>query len=300
MFFERLLSRVRSYGTWRVAVAVAESGAVLAGAAAARDAGVATPILFGDPERIRTEARGAEVSLEGMAWGPATADPLRAAVKAVRTGQADVLLKGAVDTPHFLQAILDHEVGLRDADLLTHMAAFALPERERPLFLTDSGMIAHPDLEQKVRILANGIRFLHRLGYAEPRVALLSASETPDPRLPSTTDAVALKARAEGGALGRAVVDGPMALDLALSERAARIKHYHSPVAGRADLLICPDVVAGNLLGKSMLYLARARGAGLVLGATHPIVMLSRADDAATKLRSLVLAAATAQGNEDA
>jgi phosphate butyryltransferase len=172
------------------------------------------------------------------------------------------------------------------------MAAYEVSSLGRPLFVTDSGLNPYPDLAQKTEILRQGIRFLHRLGFERPRVAILSSSELLDARNPASRDALALTAAAAGDAFGSAVVDGPLALDLAISASAAAIKGVRSPVAGCADLLIVPDVVAGNILGKALLHLVRAPGAGLVLGASAPVVMLSRADDAATKLRSLALAIA--------
>ncbi|MCK5798505.1 MAG: phosphate butyryltransferase, partial [Deltaproteobacteria bacterium] len=202
------------------------------------------------------------------------------------------LLKGKVPTPDFLRAVLNRDRGLRGPGLLTHMAVFEMDALDRPLFLTDSGLNPSPDAAQKAEILRIGIDFLHHMGYPRPRVALLSSSEDPNADISASRDAVAVKRAAEGDALGAADVEGPLALDLAVSPKAAAIKGVVSEVAGRADLLLCPDVVAGNLLGKAMLYLAGARGAGILLGARAPVVMLSRADDAATKLRSLALAIA--------
>jgi phosphate butyryltransferase len=294
VFFDRVIDRVRRAPTRRVAVAAADGAALLLGMVQARDAQLAQPLLFGDAARLRAQAAQAGLDLAALEIRnhPDPAQALAAAVDAVRSGHCEVLLKGAVPTPDFLRAVLQREGGLRGPGLLSHMAAFELDGRERPLFLTDSGLTPYPDLPGKIAILRQGIRFLHCLGYSRPKVAVLSSTESPDPRIPASADAVALERAAAGDALGAADVAGPFALDLAVSARAAAVKGVVSPVAGQADLLLCPDVVAGNILGKSLLYLAGARGAGLILGATAPVVMLSRADDAQTKLRSLALAIA--------
>ena len=294
MFFERILEGVRLAPARRVAVAAAAGRSVLEALTEARDQGIARPLFFGDAARIEAEARtaGFAISPDEIADCPDPHEALVSAVATVREGRCGVLLKGKVPTPEFLRAVLDRERGLRGPGLLTHMAAFELDALDRPLFLTDSGLVATPDLAQKEAILREGLRFLHGLGYARPKVAILAASEEPDPRIPASRDAVALVERAAGDAFGAADIAGPYALDLAISPTAAALKGVVSPVAGRADLLLCPDVVAGNLLGKSMLYLAGARAAGLVLGATAPVVMLSRADSPEARLRSLSLAIA--------
>jgi phosphate butyryltransferase len=294
VFFERILQDVRRAPPRRVAVAAAAGVSLLEGLLQARDQGIAQPLFFGDAPALLAQAEQA-----GLALSPGEVEhqaspqqALQAAVGSVRQGRCGVLLKGKVPTPDFLRAVLNREQGLRGPGLLTHMAAFEMDSLARPLFLTDSGLNPYPSPEQKVMILGEGIRFMHRMGYARPRVAVLSSSEQPDPRNPASRDAATLKQAAAGDALGAADVDGPYALDLAVSTAAAELKGIVSPVAGRADLLICPDVVAGNILGKSMLYLAQARAAGVILGATAPVVMLSRADTAEAKLRSLALAIA--------
>lgn len=294
MFFDRILEGVRGAPARRVAVAAAAGKSVLEALCEARDLGIARPLFFGAAAQLTAEARaaGLAVSPDEIADHPDPHEALMAAVGAVRAGRCGVLLKGKVPTPDFLRAVLDRGRGLRGPGLLTHMAAFELPALDRPLFLTDSGLNPTPDLAQKEAILREGIRFLHGLGYTRPKVAILAASEEPDPRIPASRDAVALVERAAGDAFGAADIAGPYALDLAVSPAAAALKGVVSPVAGRADLLICPDVVAGNLLGKSMLYLAGARAAGLLLGATAPVVMLSRADGPEARLRSLSLAIA--------
>ena len=299
MFFERLLEGARRAPPRRVAVAAAAGRSVLEALAEAREQGIARPLFFGDEEQLLAEAAraGIAISTEEIAHAPDPHGALLAAVTAVRQGRCGVLLKGTVPTPDFLRAVLDRERGLRGPGLLTHMAAFELDALDRPLFLTDSGLNPAPDLARKEAILREGIRFLHGLGYARPKVAILAASEEPDPHIPASRDAVALVERAAGDAFGAADIAGPYALDLAVSPAAAASKGVVSPVAGRADLLICPDVVAGNLLGKSMLFLAGARAAGLILGAAAPVVMLSRADSPEARLRSLSLAIAWDQAS---
>ncbi len=298
MLFDRILTELSQRPPVPVAVAAASGVGLLEAMASARDRGLVRPVLFGDAAELEREAQRAGLSFESSEIEDhASVDrALSAAVAAVRDGRCAVLVKGSASTQAFLRAVLDRDRGLRSGGLLTHMAAFELDRLDRPLFLTDSGLVATPDLAAKVEILRQGVSFLHRLGYARPRVAVLSSSELPDARNRASIDAAALVLAAAGDALGAADVAGPYALDLAVSPKAAALKGVVSPVAGRADLLICPDVVAGNILGKSMLYLAGARGAGVILGASAPVVMLSRADDAATRLRSLALAIAVHPG----
>lgn len=294
MLFERILDALSRAPTRRVAVAVAGGRSLLEGMALARERGIAAPVFFGDIGALQAEAEALGVTLqpEELVHHTHPQRALGAAVAAVRTGDCDVLLKGKLPTPDFLRAVLRRHGGIRGSGLISHMAAFELDALDRPIFLTDSGLIPHPSLDQKREILRLGVSFLRGLGYPRPRVAVLASSELPDPGIPASLDAVALVEAAADDAFGAADVAGPYALDLALSPRAAALKGIEHPVAGRADLLICPDVVAGNLLGKSMILLGGARAAGVLLGARVPVVMLSRADDADTKLRSLALAIA--------
>ncbi|MBN1337658.1 MAG: phosphate butyryltransferase [Deltaproteobacteria bacterium] len=295
MGFDRLRASLAGLPPRRVAVAGAASPGVLAGLALARDQGLAMPLLCGEEPAIRAAAAQEGIDLGGMEVCPASGPEAaaRAAVALVREGAADVLLKGHVPTPAFLRAVLDRVSGLRCGALLTHLAAFEIPALDRVVFLTDSGMIPFPDLETKARILENAVAYLARIGIPAPHVALLAANEEVDPAIPASADAAALRAMATRFA--PAVTDGPLGLDLALSPAAAAAKGVDSPVAGRADLLLCPDVVAGNLLGKSFIYVGGARAAGVVLGARCPVVMLSRADTPDTRVRSLVLALAGAE-----
>ena len=300
MFFDKIIADVKRDRPPHVAVAAASGESLIRGLVQARQRGIGKPLFFGDAGALRAAASRAGLSLgaDEVQHCLSPEQALQAAVAAVREGRCGVLLKGRVPTPAFLRAVLNRQQGLRGPGLLTHMAAFELDTLDRPLFLTDSGLNPFPDAEQKAEILRVGIAFMHRLGYARPRVALLSSSEQVDPRNPASRDAVLVKQAAAGDALGAADVDGPLALDLAVSPAAAAAKGVRSPVAGRADLLLCPDVVAGNLMGKAIAYLARARTAGVLLGARAPVVMLSRSDDAETRLRSLALAIAVQQGRE--
>lgn len=300
MLFNDLAQRLVGSPPRRVAVAGAAREGLLTGMARARDLGLVIPVLCGDETGIHDAAERGGVDLTDMeiVHLPVPEGALRRAVDLVREGRADILLKGDVSSPDFLRAVLDREWGLRDEGMLSHLAVFEVPSLGRPLLLTDSGMILFPTFEQKVRILENAVRFALRLGFDTPRVAVLSSTELPDPRVPSSMDAARLKELGAAGAFAPAVVDGPLALDLALSAEAGRVKGARSPVVGQADILLCPDVVAGNILGKSMIYMAGARSAGLVLGARRPVVMLSRADTPQTKLDSLVLAMAACRAPE--
>ncbi|MEJ5228762.1 MAG: bifunctional enoyl-CoA hydratase/phosphate acetyltransferase [Pseudothermotoga sp.] len=212
-------------------------------------------------------------------------------VKIVSSGQAHILLKGLVKTSTLLKAVLNKEWGLRGSGLLSHIAALEVPALDRIIFVTDGGMVIRPTLEDKVTIIRNAVNLLHRLGYSKPRVALICAVETVNQEMPETVEAAVISKLAQRGEIKGCIVDGPLGLDNALNEEAAKIKGIQSEVAGKADLLVVPDIHSGNFLGKSAVYLAGGRIAGLVVGAKAPVVVVSRADNAQSKLLSIAMAA---------
>ncbi|MGJ8454821.1 bifunctional enoyl-CoA hydratase/phosphate acetyltransferase [Pseudothermotoga sp. U03pept] len=212
-------------------------------------------------------------------------------VKLVSSGKAEIILKGLVKTSILLKAVLNKEWGLRGTGVLSHVAALEVPALERVVFVTDGGMIIRPTLEDKVTIIRNAVDLLHRLGYSEPKVALICAVETVNQQMPETVEAAVISKMAQRGELKNCVVDGPLGLDNALSQEAAKIKGIKSEVAGKADLLVVPDIHSGNFLGKAAVYLAGGSIAGLVVGAKAPVVVVSRADSAQSKLLSLAMAA---------
>lgn len=213
-----------------------------------------------------------------------------AAVEAVQTQRAQVLMKGMVNSSIFLKAVLHSKKGLRGEGLLCHLAAFEVPGWPKLQFHTDGGMNLLPNLEQKREILSLSVEALHRMGVMVPRVAVLSANELVNPRLPSSVEARRLQEWSEAGNLGGCIVEGPVAMDVALSKEAAKHKGLKSRVAGETDLFLLPGIEAANIVGKALMYCAKARMAGVILGASCPIVMASRADDAQAKLNSLAMA----------
>jgi phosphate butyryltransferase len=204
-------------------------------------------------------------------------------------GLAQVAMKGKVDTATFLRAALDRELGLRTGALLSHVAVFDMVDLERLILVSDAGVNIAPNLEQKADIIRNAITVAHRLGLEKPRIAVLASTETVNPRIPANVEAAALAKMADRNQITGAVVDGPLALDNAISPDAAEDKEIISNVAGRADILICPDIEAGNMLVKSIVYFARHPMAGVVVGARAPLIVPSRSDTFESKLGSLAL-----------
>ena len=289
--FSDLMKEAKARGPKKVAVAVAQDEVVLEALDAARAEKIATPLLFGDKKAIEEAAAKAKVDLKG--WDITDikdmAEASKAAVQAVSQGKADFLMKGLVATSTFLKAVLDKEVGLRTGRLLSHVAVMELPAYPKIFFITDGGMCVKPDLTAKVDIINNAVDVAHKLGIETPKVAVLAAVEVVNPEMPETADAAELSKMAERGQFKGCLVDGPLALDLAVSAEAARHKKVKSAVAGDADILILPEIAAGNILAKGFIYMANARAAGLIAGATKPVVMLSRADSKEQKLNSIAL-----------
>lgn len=222
-------------------------------------------------------------------------DAVEAAVRSVRAGRAQMLMKGLVSTSTFLRGILNKEWGLRKRALLSHVAVFEVREPERLVLLTDVAMNIAPDVPAKVQIIENAVEFAHRLGIAQPRVAAIAAVETVSPDMPATIDAAVLAKMADRGQIKGCLVDGPLALDNALSAEAARHKGITSAAAGCADILLVPDIESGNVLYKALGLLTSCPLAAVILGASAPVVLTSRADSDETKFNSIALAAAVSE-----
>jgi phosphotransacetylase len=250
------------------------------------------PILVGPRAEIAKAAVTAGVSLDGAELVEA-ATPVEAAIAAVklcRGGAADALMKGSLHTDELMGAVVSREAGLRTARRISHVFAMDVPSYPKALFVTDAAINIAPDLMTKVDIVQNAVDMLHVLGNPRPKVAILSAVETVNPKIPSTLDAALLCKMADRGQITGALLDGPLAFDNAISRAAAQIKKIVSPVAGDADILVVPDLEAGNMLAKQLSYLANADSAGIVLGATVPVILTSRADTVASRLASIALA----------
>lgn len=217
------------------------------------------------------------------------------AVAAVRTGQAQLLMKGLLQTATIMKAVLNRETGLRTGRALSHACAFEIPDWPKLIFISDVALNVSPDVARKADIIRNQVLMAQALGVARPKVAALAAVETVNPDMPATLDARALQEMAERGELGDCVVQGPLALDLAVSPESGKTKGVTGPVVGDADILLVPNIEAGNMLYKGLVYFAKARPAGIIMGARCPVVLLSRADTADAKLMSIALGVLTAE-----
>ena len=295
--FDAMIEAARQTGPVQIAVAAAHDPEVLRAVGRAQAEGMVQATLVGDWPAI--EAYAAQT---GVALGEATIlhepDP-RAAARAVvdlaREGRAGIVVKGQIKTAELLGVALNRDVGIRGRGLLTHVALFELPGMDRLIYLSDSGVVVYPDVYQKLEIINNVVAVARLFGVTEPKVAILAASDTVHPKIPASIDALALAKMAEQGWVEGALVDGPLALEVAISPRAAQLEESDSPIAGLADVLIVPNVEAGNIVAKGLLYFARARMAGLVVGARVPIIISSRADSAETRYLSLAMAAILAR-----
>jgi phosphate butyryltransferase len=290
--FDDLIAAAQTRGPVRVAVAAAHDPEVLAAISRAQQAGMLEAILVGDWPAIEATLQQHHTDLRGTAFIH-EADPLRAAQQAValaRDGQVDVVVKGQVKTAQLLSAVLKRHTGIRGERLASHVGMFELPGMDRLIYLSDSGVVLNPDVYQKLEIIQNVVQVCQRFGLAEPRVAILAASDTVHPKIPASIDALSLTKMAEQGWVEGAIVDGPMGLEVAISPQAARLEGSTSPIGGRADVLIVPNAEAGNIVAKGLLYFARARMAGVVVGARVPILINSRADSAETRFLSLAMA----------
>jgi phosphate butyryltransferase len=279
--------------TARLAVAAAAEPDVLRAVADARARGVVEPILVGERDAVARAADEAGVDVSSMEIDdvPGIEAATRRAVALVSSGEAAMLMKGLVETSVLLRAVLDRESGLRSGSVLSHLAIFEVEGFPRPLGVTDAAMSIAPDYAAKKAILENAVAFFRSIGYDEPKVAILAAKEKVSEKMPATTDAALLVEAFRRGEITGCLVDGPFALDNAVSVEAARTKGIDSPVAGLADILLLPQIESGNVLYKALAFLSRSRHAGVIVGARAPIVLTSRADSHAAKLDSISLAA---------
>ncbi|MBA8888790.1 phosphotransacetylase [Dokdonella fugitiva] len=295
--YERLLRAAQALPPIRVAVAHPCSREALEAAIEARDADLIVPVLVGPRARIDALAVEAGLSLDGVERVDVEHShaAAAAAVALARECKVDAVMKGSLHTDELLHAALDRENGLRTARRVSHAFLMDVPMYPRPMLITDAAVNIAPTLAEKADIVQNAIDLMHRVGYERPRVAILSAVETVNPAIASTVEAAALCKMADRGQITGGVLDGPLAFDNAVSEEAARIKGIDSPVAGRADVLVVPDLESGNMLYKQLVYLAGADAAGVVLGARVPIILTSRADSVRIRLASCALAVLLAQ-----
>jgi len=295
--YERLLAAAQSLPAVTTAVAHPCDQISLEGVVEAARLRLIAPILVGPPGRIRDTAAAAGLDISGFPLEAAahSHDSAAKAVELVRKGGAEALMKGSLHTDELMGAVVARETGIRTARRISHCFVMDVPGYKDPLIVTDAAVNIAPDLADKVDIVQNAIDLGHALRFEEVRVAILSAMETVNPKVPSTIEAAALCKMADRGQIVGAIIDGPLALDNAISEESAAIKHIVSPVAGRANVLVVPDLEAGNMLAKSLSFLAGADAAGIVLGARVPIILTSRADSVVTRLASCAVASLLAE-----
>lgn len=273
-------------------IALAEDNSVLEAAKVLSENEIANVLLTGDPEKIRKCAAQVGYPVREEEIVPAFSEEEAAgkAVEQIRLGRAEILMKGHTSTPVIMKAVLDKENGLRTGGVLSHVAVAEIPTYHKLLMVTDGGINIAPDLETKIAIINNAVRVAEKLGVDVPKIAALCPIEKVNPKIPETIDAAALQAMSEKGGFGRAIVEGPIATDVALSAKAAERKNLTSRIAGDIDAFLVPGLTCGNALLKFLMFLANAKVGGIVLGAKVPIVLLSRADEPAEKLNSMLLA----------
>jgi phosphotransacetylase len=256
-------------------------------------------VLVGPQDRIRqlAETLNIDITPYELVDTPHSHASAAEAVALCRAGRTEALMKGSLHTDEFMSAIVKKETGLRTAARISHVFILDVPTYPRPLFLTDAAISIYPTLEDKIHIVKNAVGLAHSLGIERPKVAILSAVETINPKIPSTLEAASLCKMADRGQITGALLDGPLAFDNAISKEAAMIKGITSEVAGEADIFVVPDLEAGNMLAKQLTYLIDADAAGIVLGARVPVILTSRADSPRARLASCAVAAAAAHAS---
>jgi phosphate butyryltransferase len=289
----KLLDKATQQKNKVIAVAAAEDHEVLEAVCEAINRNVASFILYGEESEIKDFLSGKSLLNDERIKIIGTSNPKEAAmeaVKAVSSGRADVLMKGLISTSAILKEVLNKEYGLRSGKVLSHVAAFGVPGFEQLIFVTDAGMNIAPDLKVKAEIVQNAVNVARTLGIEQPKVAPLAAVEVVNPDMQATLDCAALVQMASRGQIKNCIIDGPLALDNAVSIDAAKHKGIQSDVAGRADILMVPTIEVGNVLYKSLIYFAKAKVGAVIAGARAPIVLTSRADSSESKLYSIALA----------
>ncbi len=289
--FDELMEIAKKRGPKKVALACAEDVDALKAINEAKKAGIVEAILVGDEAKIKANAEKENIDItqyEILHEADMVAAS-RKAVELVSTGKAHMVMKGLVDTSIILKAVLDKEIGLRTGNPLSHVALFQVPGFDKMHLVTDAAMTIAPDLEGKKALINNVVPVARALDIQIPKVAVICAKEKPNPKMPDTMDARALQEMNERGEIKDCIVGGPLALDNAVSKKAAEIKGIDHPAAGDADILLTGDIEAGNVLYKSMIYFGKAKNAGVIVGAKAPIILTSRADSDEAKLYSIAL-----------
>ena len=298
--FDDLLSKVKECRRKKVAVAVAQDEPVLEAIREAKERGIADAILVGDKDKIAEIATqiGMDLSKYEVIHEPDTKKAALKAVELVHDRKADMLMKGLVDTATFLRSVLNKEVGLRTGKVMSHVAVFDIDKIDRLIFLTDVAFNTYPELKEKSQIISNAVAVAHACGINCPKVAPVCAVEVVNPNMPATIDASILSKMSDRGQIKGCVVDGPFSLDIALSEEAAKHKGVKSEVAGKADIIMLPNIETGNVMYKCLTYTANTRNGGILVGTSAPVILTSRADSFETKVNSIALAAVVAEASK--
>ena len=291
--FDDLLSKLKVGKRKKLSVAVAQDEPVLEAVKAAKERGIADAILVGNKEEIEKIATKIDMDLSDFEIIHED-DIKKATLKAIEivsSGVADMVMKGLVDTATFLRSVLNKEVGLRTGNLMSHVAVFEIEGIDRLILLTDAAFNTYPDLKQKVQIINNSVMVAKSCGIENIKVAPVCAVEVVNTDMPATVDAALLSKMSDRGQIKGCIVDGPLALDNALSEKAAHHKGITGPVAGKADILLLPNIDVANVMYKSLTYTSNTKNGGILVGASAPVILTSRTDSFETKVNSIALAA---------
>ena len=291
--FEELLALVDTKADKKtLALVRAEDDHALEAVAEVVKKGLIDAVLVGNREAIKKTAEkiGFSVTDEQIVDAEDPESAAAEGVKLIREGRADFLMKGKLETSQMLRPVVNKQTGLNKGGVMSHVSLTEVPAYHKMVLTTDGGMLPYPTLEQKKHIIENAVYVMNRLGYEEPKVCVLAASETPNPKMPESMEAAALKEMNQKGEIENCIVEGPISFDLAMVKEKAEIKGYESPCAGDADILIVPNIHAGNILGKCLIEMANSKMAGLIVGAQCPIVLTSRGASSEEKFNSLMLA----------
>lgn len=292
------LLKIKNERKMKLAVVSAQDKEVLEAVVEAMKLGIIDPVLIGNMEKIEDMLKKFGFNLEefNIINEKDLGKAAEIGVKLVSRGEADFLMKGIVDTATLMKAVLNKEWGLRTESLLSHIMVYEIDTYPKLIYLTDGGMNLYPDLEQKIKIIENGVQVAKAMGNETVKVACLAAKEIKDPKMPATMDAYEITRKYQEGYFEDGIIiDGPVALDLAVSKKSANIKGYKSEVAGDADILLVPNIEMGNGIGKSITYFAGGKSAGIIMGAKVPVVLTSRADTHESKLYSIALGSIIAE-----
>ncbi|MGY0373471.1 phosphate butyryltransferase [Clostridium sp. JNZ J1-5] len=298
--FKEIIEKAKTEDTRTVAVAVAQDEPVLEAIKDAKDNDIANAILVGDKEEIISI--GLKIGMDMNDYEIIDEkDDKKAALKAVElvsTGKADMVMKGLITTANFLRAVLNKEVGLRTGKLMSHVAVFENSKFDRLIFLTDTAFNMYPTLKDKIQIVENAVKVAHAVGVDIPKVAPVCAVEVVNPDMPATLDAANLSKMSDRGQIKGCVIDGPLALDNAISEEACKHKGVTGPVAGKADILLMPNIEAGNIMYKTLTYATDSKNGGILVGTSAPVILTSRADSHEAKMYSIALAGLISNHNK--